>query len=934
LATLLFLSFFLCLTFQYASKTVRQSTFIDALGSAQLPYVYLLVALLSLPVVYLYTRIADRFGRHQIVIGTCVLLATSLVVFFRLFAEPKSWVAWVFYVWISIALALTLSQLWSFTNHILNPRQAKRLFGFIGSGALLGGIAGGQLARVATRLLGTRHTLLAAAVLLVGVAALIHWVHLLQPAPVAPPERREKEVTQGGFSTVRRTPLLWLIALMMLLGVMVSQVVDLQFNWAVESATRGLDNRTAFYGNFFSIMGLAALVFQLVFTTRIHRGRGAGPAMKVLPCTVGAGTLLLFLAAAFMPAFLVFASLALKAGDSGLRYSLDDSTRELLFLPVSSRKRIRAKAFIDVVVKRSGKGFAAILLLPVTFGWMTALQAGWLTLGLVVAWLFVSKAASAEYVESLRRRVKPESEDDDVMPITPTDATTLEFLVGALGSPDPRTVLTSLDILAAHNRAKLVNPLLLYHDDAEVRQRTLQILAEAGREDAAPLVERLLSDPSPEVRAEAIRVLADLRHQDACVMMLPRLREPDPGARAAAIACLTNHGEEAMKRRAAGSLRQMLAEEDPQYRVEGAKTIGSVAEPLFVEELVQLLYDSETSVVRAAVEAIRQRVARDGSNPMYLPTLISLLQNRRLKHDAREALTAFGEETIPALVHFLNDTDEAIWVRRAIPKTIARLGTAGAVESLVECLHQQSDPFLRRKLIESLAVAGRQIVGARDKNRVRLEIRREAEGYLSVLAELFVLDSTGAAVADGFSVLVDSDEEDPNLLERLLEERLREHRKNLFGLLALLHERRPIWDVYRGLESGRPNMRAHALEYLDNTLSGSERRDFFAAIGDQPLEEKLEEAGRLYGITTATKVETLRRFLTAGGDRDSESPFFAVAALYLIRTDRITALYPVVEEVGAAAPEGFVKETAMWVVGRWSVGDGSMRAFRLTEARE
>jgi AAA family ATP:ADP antiporter len=930
---LLFLSFFLCLTFQYASKTVRQSTFIDALGSARLPYVYLLVALLSLPVVYLYTRMADRYARHQIVVGTCLLLAASLLVFFQLFAEPTSWVAWVFYVWISIALALTLSQLWSFTNHILNARQAKRLFGFIGSGALLGGIAGGQLARVATRLLGTRHTLLAAAVLLVGVAALIYWVHLLHPAPVALPERRKREVTQGGFSTVRRHRLLGLIALMMLLGVMVSQVVDLQFNWAVESATRGLDNRTAFYGNFFSIMGLAALVFQLVFTTRIHRARGAGPAMRVLPCTVGAGTVLLFLAAAFNPAFLVFASLALKAGDSGLRYSLDDSTRELLFLPVSSRKRIRAKAFIDVVVKRSGKGFAAILLLPVTFGWITALQAGWLTLGLVVAWLFIARATSSEYVKSLHTMIRPDV-GVEVTEISPKDATTLEFLIQALGSPDPRTVLTSLDILAAHSRAKLVNPLLLYHDDAEVRQRTLQILAEAGREDAAPLVERLLRDPSPEVRAEAIRVLADLRHQDACVMMLPRLREPDPGARAAAIACLANHGDEAMKAKAASSLRQMLAEEDPRYRVEGAKTIGSTAEPLFVEELVQLLYDSETSVVRAAVEAIRQRVARDGPNPMYLPTLISLLQNRRLKHDAREALAAFGEETIPALVHFLNDTDEAVWVRRAIPKTIARLGTAGAVESLVECLHQQSDPFLRRKLIESLAVAGRQIVGARDKNRVRVEIRREAEGYLSALADLFALDSAGAAVADGFSLPVDSDEDDSNLLERLLEERLREHRKNLFDLLALLHERRPIWDVYRGLESGRPNMRAHALEYLDNTLSGSERRDFFAAIGDQPLGEKLEEAGRLYGIITASKVETLRRFLTAEGDLDSESPFLAVAALYLIRTDRITELYPLVEEVGAAAPEGFVKETAMWVVGRWSVGEDSMRASRLAETRD
>jgi hypothetical protein len=78
----------------------------------------------------------------------------------------------------------------------------------------------------------------------------------------------------------------------------------------------------------------------------------------------------------------------------------------------------------------------------------------------------------------------------------------------------------------------------------------------------------------------------------------------------------------------------------------------------------------------------------------------------------------------------------------------------------------------------------------------------------------------------------------------------------------------------------------------------------------------------------------LRRFLIADGGRDSESPFFAVAALYLIRTDRITELYPLVEEVGAAAPEGFVKETAMWVVGRWSVGEDSLRASRLAEARE
>ena len=47
LAWLLFSSFFLCVTFQYACKTVRQAAFIDSLGATKLPYAYLLLAGLS-----------------------------------------------------------------------------------------------------------------------------------------------------------------------------------------------------------------------------------------------------------------------------------------------------------------------------------------------------------------------------------------------------------------------------------------------------------------------------------------------------------------------------------------------------------------------------------------------------------------------------------------------------------------------------------------------------------------------------------------------------------------------------------------------------------------------------------------------------------------------------------------------------------------------
>ena len=101
-------------------------------------------------------------------------------------------------------------------------------------------------------------------------------------------------------------------------------------------------------------------------------------------------------------------------------------------------------------------------------------------------------------MHSFRRVLKTRSVDAEI-PIDITDVTTLEMLVQSLGSSDARQVMQSLDILASNGRENLVSPLLLYHDDAEVRQHTLEILAKSGRVDAVPLIERRLADQDPDV---------------------------------------------------------------------------------------------------------------------------------------------------------------------------------------------------------------------------------------------------------------------------------------------------------------------------------------------------------------------------------------------------------------------------------------------------
>lgn len=920
-AALLFVCLFLLLTFQIATKTVRQSTFIDSLGAARLPLVYLLVAITSYPVLRLYNRLSDRFRIEQLLTVSCLIVAAGLFGFWVLMAQQWAWVAIVFYVFSSIVYGMLTSQFWLFANHAFDPRQARRLFGFITAGALLGGIVGGQVARVASRSLGTGSVLLVAAGLLVLVAVLLGRAAARGAVePVVVQERRGRlDDARGGFAILRDSRPLRTIAAGVVLSIMVAQIVDLQFNWAVEQTTSGLDQRTAFYGNFFSVMGIAALFFQLLFTSRIHRTLGIGFALRVLPIAMAAGTAALLLAAGLFPELVIAAALTLKIGESGLRYSLDGATRELLFLPVPSRLRIKAKAVIDVFVEKGAKGLAALLLLPVTFGLLTVVQVGWLSLVLVAVWLAVIVFTAREYVEAFRAGLKQRSVDTAI-PVDLSDLATLELLLESLGSSDRRQVLHSLDILIANRRADLVPPLLLYHDDPEVRRRTLMILAEAGRVDVAPLIERRLGDGDPDVQAEAIRVLAGMQGKNICELMLPKLDESEPGVRAAAVACIANHGDAEMLRQACQVLQDLLTDEEPASRAEAAKAIGAVHEPRFQEHLIQLLYDPDQQVVRQSIAAVRRRVTRDGFNPLYIPTLISLLRDRRVKHEAREALVAFGEPAIPPLVHFMNDVEEAIWVRRALPKAIARIGTLAAGRALLEGLESGEDSLHRRKLIEALtSIRDSRVLWQQETARIGGQIAAESRRCLAALAALDGLGLIHKGTWIGGGICWQADQV-PTLLDQLLQEQTEAHLRNVFGLLTLLHDADQIWSAYRSLTSGQKMLRARALEFLDNTLVALAKRHVFAVIDDCPLSDKLERAERQYGIAVESKPETLRRFLVAAGETDTDSGALAAAALYAVHQERVRGLEDEIGRLVGNARDPFVRETAVWIADRMRLG--------------
>jgi AAA family ATP:ADP antiporter len=917
LAWLFFVYFLLLATCHYVCKSVRISTFVTSLEATQLPYAYLLVAVVSFPVLLLYLRLTARFSQPLLIAFFCFFQASGLLLFFWLFSLHEPAVAFAFYVWTTVAFGVGISQLWSYANHVFDARQARRLFAFIAAGGLIGAIPGGQIASLAGRLGGTRYALLVAAGLTLVIMGLVRMIESRRPprARVTSSQAvlERVQAARGGLQILRESRLLLLIAVLTFLAMAINQMVDLQFSWVIQTSTENLDQRTTVFGNFFSLMGLIGFLVQILFTQRIHRVLGVGVGMRILPASVAFASFLMLVAFGMSQAVTLLAAYVLKLSDTAFRHSVEQSTRELLFMPVPSPLRIRAKAYIDVFVQRFAKGVAALALLPVPLGLLQPMHLSWMTLLVALGWLWITGLVRREYVLAFREGLKSGTVQD-APSLDLSDVTTVMTLVESLGSSDPRQVLHGLELLEHHRQYRLVTPLLLHHENAHVRRATLRMLAAGHRTDALQLIERAIGDDDAQVRSDAVQALAALKREDASEFMAARLADPDPRIRSAAVASLSDGSDRGLKEQALAVLGEMLADGDQVVRIEAAKALEQIPEPLGSRELVQLLYDTDQAVVPHAIAAVRCRLARDGPNPLYIPILISLMGNRRLKHAAREAVVAYGESAIEALILFMNAEEEQIWVRRAVPKTIALIGSPAAASGLVRSLNSQ-DGFLRRKIIEALCYLRARQPGIKiDKRTIARQIRLEAGWYLRTLADLWAVSAIHNARFAGPIVHWQTSGRVPTLLQQALAQRMTTAVGSVFGLLSLIYPSRDVEAAHRSLLSRDLRLRANALEYLDNTLSGSLRRDLFAVIDDAPPEDRLHRAAQQYGIQVEPAEVTLGRLLQADPGADPASVHLAFAAMHSVYADKVDEYYPVLKSIAQTSEDAVLRETAEWVL--------------------
>jgi AAA family ATP:ADP antiporter len=799
---LMFSYFFLVITSYYVIKPVRNSLFIERVGADNLPYVYIITALFVGVIISFYSRYADRISRQALILGTFAFLASNLLIFWWLLRQGTLLTSGAFYIWAKLYPLLLVSQFFLVANELFTTPQAKRLFGFIGAGGIIGGIAGSTIAGTFATLVGSSNLLFVSAGIL-GLCSLLVIVidRVAEPVRPRPAPSRERDGVSA-WRLLRESDHLRTIAYILGLTIIVSTIVDWQFNKAIELFVPGEDAKTAFFGRFFATLNIASVAIQLLLTSFVLRVFGLGVALLLLPIGLATGSIGIIIHPG------LWTSAFAKGAEGSLRYSLDQSTRELLFLPLPAELKYRGKPLIDMVVYRGGTGIAGVIVLVATSLFAFGLrEMAVLSTVLVALWMVVTLSMRREFRASVRRLIRMRDVETEELIVRHLDAVTRAELRDALDGDDENAILYALSLLEGIEDEEIAarSEHLLGHSSDRVRARTLRALFAAGDPSRIAGLQRMLDDPSMEVKVEAINFVCHYGPLPASETIESFLQSKEPEARAAALACLAQQPDSQSAFQATALLAEMAQEREgaaaARERQLAAEAIGMIEGDAHVHEmLTPLLHDSDPGVRRAAVQAAARL-----KHPELVPHLLAQLCCNDRRPEVRDALAAYKSAIFGRLADTMLDPQVPLTVREGIPAIFYESAGQAAVDALLVAL-PKAPPAVRHSILKTL-------------NRMR----RNHEGLIfdpQKLHRMLLLELRGGyqSAADRLAV------PEASLLARVLEESEADYLQRVSRVLGLMYPLRDVLAAYQGLTTRNRSMRSAGFELLENTLSRRHRR--------------------------------------------------------------------------------------------------------------
>lgn len=810
---LLFSYFFLLAAPLTIIKSLRTADFLAKMGVGALPIAYLGAAVVTGLVVFFYARVQFRASLHAVISGSLVFFAVSGLLLdwaLRTRAGILSPVLpYGYWIWASLLVVALMTHFWMTVNEMFTPREARRLMRFLTTGGVLGSVLGGLLVGFLSR------TALAGGLLPLACFMLLACVLVVRGLFKAPHESpapagddaggMRKAGLRASFDAVRRNKFLSLIAGLVAVSVIVSTCIEFQFLSAAYG--RFISDRNAlqaFFGFFDPALTLFTLCLNIIIGGYLLKNLDAARALLLTPGALLAGSL----AVLCLP-FGLFPGILIKGTDESMAFAVNQTAREILYIPVSAPLRHKAKPFIEMFISQVAKVIGALVLLafalalnkriegftPV-FDSMLARDLSWVVIVFLVPWAVLSLKAGKGYLATLRGNIHPLWDRAEKELAEKLDVGRAKLVFDTIDSRNYSSVLYALHLFDLLAQDKLTPDVknILAEKAGEVRAAAIADRFEA--EGTAQLSAVLDDLPPEDVLTEIPIIMSSAEYQQVMEDYFEKVRGESPGAEV--------------------------------KRMELAKAIGLMSpDSLLASRLPELIDDDSPRVSCLALKSAA-RLRREDA----LPAIIRKLGNALTVEDAADALEKYGDRAAEALDETLRDQTRELALRRAAAGVLGRIGTQPAGLALAGALEHgpgDLDPAVIdaldriRSEHEEITVP-RDVVGRKTFDLIRAYCRT----YID-------LQGLGPGA-------------DTEALRHGLAGNLHATLADIFKLLGLSYSQKDIRTAYQNISTGHRHAAGHAVEWLDNTLKKDVKEVLLPIVEDLDPEEKTRRIEKVLRI--------------------------------------------------------------------------------------
>ena len=864
----LFFYQFLTVMIIVQGRIVRDTLFLKRYDLSRLPLMYIGVALIVSTTTYLYTKRSSFYRLDRLIVTTFFISIFGLTLFSVLAGYNVHWSYPLLYIFIEVSGAFMMFQFWGFANELLDSREAKRLLGFVGGGGVLGSLLAGWGVGWIVRYLSIEKILLINAFYMIIASVIVlrmgkTFSGKLQRSVVATVGKKRRTSRKDGVFSIKYVRYIAAITAVIFVAV---TFIDYQFKIVANQYFNEADLAT-FLGLIYAIFGgLFSFGFQVFATSRLLR-ISIFLSLAVLP-------LFIFL---FSGAFLVIpdsimllgyaAPLMLismaRASDYAFRYTINDAAIQLLYIPMDSKLKSRAKASIDGIIKPTAIGMAGLIIYFFSMYDINLKAISVVVVLLVTLWILIVTMIRKEYLGVLTNRIKKKgfAHNDLVIKEQMLD----RIIVTALESGNPEEMVMALDMMKKERYFTRVSNFVPLLDegivDTRIKVRILALLREVKSRYYIFEVHRLTTVNDDEIIKEAIITFGYMQMEKSVSYLTSFLDHPSIGIRRSAIIALILYGGIQGVMKAAPALQELIESPEVKKRQAAAIALKEIGQESLQQQVFILLNDSDALVRREAVRAACHIGVKE-----IIPKLFYMLLDKSVRMDVAKGLASFGEVVLLPAQSILDSPLDSVEMKTEVARLLGSIPTVRSAELLQAGLRSEGE--LRSVILESL----KNIVVKTEAVQIsptflKRHLFKEFYYYFQTLYNRQVI-ATRVKTPYFFS---------------MVDMKLQTSLRRIFSILQLLYGNDLFDTVYYNVtyRNVAKEYRANAIEIIDNLIDKEVSQILIPMLELKTEKEIMRHGFDNFKIRRRSFTEVLDQFLL------DENSWVRSIAIYLISQNKI-----------------------------------------------